>query len=307
MKKIIILLLFCSLIVTSIKTKASEVHEQEKTIESNYEEILGTKWIAPIISISRGIVYDSLIFNSDCTSVFYACGFGEKSFGKFYLKSDTVKVKSNITHYPDNIIYKHTFKLLLFNDTLKPVYAKFGHLDPKTEFDSTFVFYKIDTNKTNKLPTERYHILELTASDPRIAERCVELSKIQELNCRYVKETLDSLSRCIKLEFYETKGVFLRYLIYLPSIVEYMWTDSSLIEKLYSDDGKLLTADGGMVRPNKIEYLLSDFNITKIKNSFNEELINIETCKDCSIDNTVFFLMYSGCNEKFSEKYKMRF
>jgi len=116
--------------------------KQNRNKEENYNTILRTKWIAPIISISGGTVFDSLIFKSDCTSAYYECGFREKSFGKFYLKGDTVIVKSNITHYPDNITYEHIFKLQLFNDTLRPVYAKFGHLDPKTEFDSTYIFYK---------------------------------------------------------------------------------------------------------------------------------------------------------------------
>jgi hypothetical protein len=130
------------------QTKVTEVHKQERTIDNNYEVILGTKWIAPIISITRVTDFDSLIFKSDCTSVYYECGFKEKSFGKFYIEDDTVIIKEDINYYPDNITYKSVLKLLLFNDTLKPVYAKFAHQDPKIEFDSTFVFYKIDKNKT---------------------------------------------------------------------------------------------------------------------------------------------------------------
>jgi hypothetical protein len=119
--------------------------KQNGNEEDNYNAILGTKWIAPIISTTGRVFFDSLIFKCDCTLVDYSCEFEGKSFGKFYLKGDTVVVKSNVTYYPDNKTYKHVFKLLLFDDTLMPVYAKFGHQDPKIEFDSTYIFYK-DTN-----------------------------------------------------------------------------------------------------------------------------------------------------------------
>jgi hypothetical protein len=119
--------------------------KQNRSEEDNYNVILETKWIAPIISTSGRVFFDSLIFKRDCTVVNYSCEFEAKSFGRFDFKYDTVIIKSDISYYPDHITYEEVFKLLLFINTLVPVYAKFGHLDPKTEFDSTYIFYK-DTN-----------------------------------------------------------------------------------------------------------------------------------------------------------------
>jgi len=157
MNKVYVLFLCCFLLFCCNRGEVLEKNKdntlkhlkQNKSIEENYKTLLGTKWISPLTSTCGEIVFDSLIFKPDCTSAFYDCEFGEKSLGKFHLKEDTVIIKSDISFYPDHKTYKHVFKLLLFTDTLIPIYAKFGHLDPKTEFDSTYIFYK-DTNSVSK-------------------------------------------------------------------------------------------------------------------------------------------------------------
>ena len=151
----------------------------------------------------------------------------------------------------------------------------------------------------------RYHILKFTASDPMIIERCVDLYKIEELKYPFVKETLDSLSRCIKLEFFEKPGTYYSS-VFIPSIVEFIWTDSSLIEKQYEEDGQFFQYED-IHFANKVVYLLKDSVIIKIKEFHNDKLIRTKICNDCKIDNYVFFLMYSGCNKKYNKKYRMRF
>jgi hypothetical protein len=152
---------------------------------------------------------------------------------------------------------------------------------------------------------ERYHILEFTTSDPKIVERCVDFAKIKKLKVGYVVETVDSLSRCTKLAFFLNKNKYFRA-IDLPSIVEYAWTDSSLIETLCESDGTLFASDQ-MIRPNKVEYLLNGSQIIKVNNYFNGKLVKSNTSLSLLSIDDIFFLMYSGCAKKYNKKYRVKF
>lgn len=95
----------------------------------------------------------------------------------------------------------------------------------------------------------RYHELNFTTSDPIITKRCISVENRNELAGGYVKETVNKDGRCIKLEFYETKGVYYKSVDF-PSIIKYCWTDSSLIQTLYQSEGDLFSKEY-MVRPKK--------------------------------------------------------
>jgi hypothetical protein len=146
--------------------------------------------------------------------------------------------------------------------------------------------------------------LEFTTSEPIITERCANPEKIEKLSCGYVKETIDSIDRCIQLEFYRTKNMYFEA-VDLPSMVKFVWTDSSLIEILQGADGLLFSTEQ-MIRPNMIEYILSDSLILKKKEFFNGNLTSSKEYADRTI-NDIYFLMYSGCKIKYSKKYRMKF
>jgi hypothetical protein len=157
------------------------------------------------------------------------------------------------------------------------------------------------------LSKDKYHILEFTASEPIIKERCVDYQTIKNKNQGYVKESLDSLNRCIKLEFFKKPNVYFSA-IDLPSIIEYNWTDSSVIEILYRKNYKLLAMEGNMIRPNKIEYMMCNKNIKNIKEFFNDTFLKSKTIKsEFRLEDATFFLMYSGCEKKYNKKYRTRF
>ena len=154
---------------------------------------------------------------------------------------------------------------------------------------------------------ERYHILKFSETEPIIEKRCVPFIDIKKNDYGYLEETIDSCDRCIRLEFFVKPDAYFTA-IDLPSIVEYTWTDSSVIEFLYDDRKELLSVDGKFIRPNKIEYIINKYGVTKIKKYFNDKFINSSIIVDgCSLDEATFFLMYSGCNVKYNKKYKIRF
>lgn len=155
------------------------------------------------------------------------------------------------------------------------------------------------------LSQDRYHLLNFTSSEPIIKKRCIDFSKIASSAVGFVKETADSLNRCIKLEFYNQKGVLFTA-VDLPSIVEYTWTDSSVIETLYEDFEKVFSPID-FVRPNKVEYLLKDSLIVKEKEYYNDKLVDSSTPQKRSNFFNSFFMMYSGCKPKLNEEYRLKF
>ncbi len=57
------------------------------------------------------------------------------------------------------------------------------------------------------------------------------------------------------------------------NIIKYSWTDSSLNQTLYQSDGQLFSKES-MVRPNKREYILRKSKVSKIKNYYNDILVD---------------------------------
>jgi hypothetical protein len=157
----------------------------------------------------------------------------------------------------------------------------------------------------NGTTNHHFHLLEFTTSDPRITRRCVSYDTIIKLNIGFVKETIDDFGRCTYLEFFEKPNVYFEA-VDLPSKVKYNWTDTSLIQTLYNSDGKLFSEDY-MIRPNKTEYILKDSKVIRIKDYFNDKLINIKNCYYIKIEEADFFMMYSGCEIKYNSNYRVKF
>ena len=155
------------------------------------------------------------------------------------------------------------------------------------------------------LPSERFHVLEFTSSDPKIKERCVELKKIEERQCGYVKETDDDRGRCIRLEFYQVGGKYFEA-VDLPSQVTFVWTDSSLIETLLGSDGRLFSPVE-MVRPNSVEYILHGNTVRKVKEFYDGNFVRVDPLTNVSIQEAVLSLMYSGCHVKVNKRHNWRF
>jgi len=154
-------------------------------------------------------------------------------------------------------------------------------------------------------PNIRYHELKFTTSDPIISNRCICIDSIDIKNNGFVKETYDSKGRCIKLEFFEKLNT--PYLaVDFPSIVQYCWTDSSLIQTLHQANGELFSEEQ-VIRPNKIEYILSNSKVTKKKTYHNNELIDETNISLIEIEEADFFMMYSGCETKYNSNYRIKF
>jgi hypothetical protein len=154
-------------------------------------------------------------------------------------------------------------------------------------------------------PNHHFHILDFTTSDPIIAKRCVIYDTIIKLNKGYVNETYDNLGRCTSLEFYEKPNIYYETADF-PSKVKYVWTDSSFIQTLYHSDGQLFSKDY-LIRPNKVEYILINSKVIRIKDYFNDKLIDIENCNHPRIEEADLFMMYSGCEIKYNSNYRVKF
>jgi hypothetical protein len=145
-------------------------------------------------------------------------------------------------------------------------------------------------------PIHYYHSLQLTASDPYILDRCVDLSIIRQRKLAFVKETVDSLSRCTRLEFFVAEGVVYEGVAFAP-VVEFSWSDSCLVEKHLTKSGKLF-APGKELGPNKLEYGLSNGRVVNVKSYYNGKRIQSKSKTNCPLAECVFLLMYSGCTKK---------
>jgi hypothetical protein len=157
----------------------------------------------------------------------------------------------------------------------------------------------------NGKPVHYYHSLQLTASDPYILERCVDLSIIRHKKLAFVKETVDPLSRCIRLEFFEAEGITYEGVGFSP-VVQFSWSDTCLVERRLTKKGKLF-APGKGLGANKVEYRLSGGRVVCVKSYYNGKLIDTEPKTNCSLADCVFFLMYSGCTIKIYTPKGVRF
>jgi len=154
-------------------------------------------------------------------------------------------------------------------------------------------------------PNTRYHELRFTSSDPIITKRCICFDSLNIVNNGFVKETFDNEDRCMRLDFFVQENAYYQAVDF-PSIIKYSWTDSSLIQTLYQSDG-LLFSTKSMVRPNKREYILCKLRVSKIKNYFNDILVDSVICKSIKIEEADFFMMYSGCQKKYNGNYRIEF
>lgn len=160
---------------------------------------------------------------------------------------------------------------------------------------------------TNVLAQINYHLTDFSGPEPIIKERCVEPTKIENLKLGYISEYIDTLGRCNRIEFYKSKDK-LWSSIDMPSIITYTWTDSGVIESLYSDDYSPLTYNGKMIRPNKIQYMTSDSFVTKIRKFFNDSLLSKSIItQQIPLEDASFFYMYTGCSIKHNERYGLQF
>jgi len=152
-----------------------------------------------------------------------------------------------------------------------------------------------------------YHLADFSDPEPIIIKRCVKISEIRKSKSDFIKEDRDILQRCKRIEFYERENV-LWGSVDMPSIITYTWTDSSIIELLFGSDHELLSQDGYMIRPNKIEYMTKDTLVLKRKEFFNNKFLMEARCTvPISLEKASFFLMYSGCSIKYNEKYRLQF
>ncbi len=153
----------------------------------------------------------------------------------------------------------------------------------------------------------RYHTLDIKGNEPVITNRCVTIESIKESNTGFVKETIDCLGRCVRLDFYKNQQEYFTA-VDLPSIVTYQWTDSSVIECLLNDNEELLNVDGNMVRPNKTEYILTGSKVEQVKEFYNEKFLKAKKLDfSCTLDEASFFMIYSGCEIKINKKYRLKF
>jgi hypothetical protein len=156
-----------------------------------------------------------------------------------------------------------------------------------------------------KTPKIRFHQLEFTTSDPKITRRCISYDTIVKLNKGFVKETYDDLGRCMKLELFEKVKTYYETADF-PSTIKYIWTDTSFIQTLHHSDGQLFSKDF-MIRPNKTEYILKDSKVIRIKDYFNDKLIDKNDCDYTKMEEADFFMMYSGCEIKYNSNYRVKF
>jgi hypothetical protein len=151
----------------------------------------------------------------------------------------------------------------------------------------------------------RYHELVFTTSDPEIIRRCVDIREIDTINNGFVRETYDSDGRCRKLEFFEKSKKPYESTDF-PSVIQYVWTDSSLIETLYQRDGKLFSEEE-YILPNRSEYIICKSKVIKMKDFFDDELVNTTYFNHVNIEEADLFMMYSGCEIKYNSHYKVKF
>jgi len=169
------------------------------------------------------------------------------------------------------------------------------------------VFILIYFTAFNAFGQTYYHLADYSGPEPIIKLRCIEVSQIKNTESGYIKEYRDTLNRCTKIEFYEDENL-LWSSIDMPSIVTYTWTDSSVIESLFGVDHNLLTYEGKLIRPNKIEYITSDSLVIKIKKYFNNSLLTTDILADKTpIEKVSFFFIYTGCSIKYNENYRLQF
>ena len=159
----------------------------------------------------------------------------------------------------------------------------------------------------NDAKAQIYHTADYSGSEPIIIQRCVSFNDISKQKIGYIKETTDKKGRCIKLEFF-INNQKLYSAVDMPSIVEYKWTDSCVVEELLDANGDFLSVDGNMIRPNRIEYFLCNSKVFKKKEYFGYEFLReIKYEKPISFYELTFFMMYHGCEKKYNQKYRLKF
>ena len=149
------------------------------------------------------------------------------------------------------------------------------------------VLFSSCLGKSQITENEQYHAIEFTTSSVKLLEFNIQTTDGKA----YVKETIDSLNRTAKLEFFNWKGElgWAGSGFYGGSIIKYEYSENKIIETFFSDESEIFNDFQWSEAPYRFEYTLNDEgDLTKVKSVYKIDFeFNTE-----SIDSTISHLKF---------------
>lgn len=105
--------------------------------QTGNKNLYETKWVF-ILSDS---VFDYIILKRSNKFEKFSTENDQTYFGRFYLLNDTIVMKIDSAKYMEDFS-KGQLKYLIKSDSLRIIYAKWGHQKPITKFDPKYVFHR---------------------------------------------------------------------------------------------------------------------------------------------------------------------